>query len=126
MEKSTSMADNKLRSLIISSYICRGFNSITSRYIENLLSTCHIIFIQEHWLGDAQLGTLANISAGVTVAGFDNSDVLTGCPNGGCAILWQSNLLVNVSHTDVNSRRICAAHVCFESVKLLFMNVYMP
>ena len=95
------MADNKLSLLIISSFNCRGFNSIKSRYIENLLSTCHIIFLQEHWLDDAQLGTLANISAGVAytaVAGFDNSDVLTGRPYDGCAILWQSNLLVNVSH----------------------------
>jgi exonuclease III len=124
----TKMSDN-LSHLIVSSYNCRGFNHSKHTYIESLLSKCHILLLQEHWLADAQLTLLGKISAEFCftgVSGFGNTEVLTGRPYGGCAILWQSSLLANVCPLSVVSNRVCAARVCLESVKLLLINVYMP
>jgi len=58
-----------------------------------------ILLLQEHWLSDAQLSVLGNIADNVSytgVSGFTNSDILAGRPYGGCAILWRSDLMVNV------------------------------
>ncbi len=57
---------------------------------------------------------------------LDNSDVLSGRPYGGCAILYQSVLLGDIHPIIVNSRRICAVRVCSDAIKLLLINVYMP
>ena len=87
------------------------------------------MFLQEHWLSEAQLGTLSSISDGVSfhaISCFGNSEVLAGRPYGGCAILYQSALLGNVCPISVDSQRICAVRVSFDSVKLIFINVYMP
>jgi len=123
------MMDNISDNLIISSYNCRGFNSTKSRYIASFLSKCNILFLQEHWLADAQLNVLGNISTDIAytgISGFGSSDVLSGRPFGGCAILWESNLFANVRPVDINSRRACAVRVSFESFELLLINVYMP
>lgn len=128
MVKLVKMADN-IKSLIISSYNCRGFNSTKSNYIASLMSKCNIMFLQETWLADAQSSLLASISpdiAYIGISGFDNCDILAGRPYGGCAILWQSAMLANVCPVDAHCRRICAARVSLDSIKLLLINVYMP
>jgi exonuclease III len=115
--------------LKIVSFHCRGFNFTKCNYIASLLTECSIVFLQEHWLSGAQLGTLSSISYGVSfhaISGFGYSDVIAGRPYGGCAILYQSALLGNVCPISVDSRRICAVLASFDSVKLLFINVYMP
>jgi len=60
------------------------------------------------------------------VSGFDNSDVLAGRPYGGCAILWRSDLMANVTRLTVDSKRLCAVHISTDKWKLLIVNVYMP
>ena len=118
-----------VKSLTFSSYNCRGLNSSKYSYIDSILSKCSVLFLQEHWLSDAQLSSLGSISPNISytgVSGFDNSVMLMGRPYGGCAILWQSNLFVSVTPIDVNSRRLCAARLCSESLKLVLINVYMP
>jgi hypothetical protein len=60
------------------------------------------------------------------VSGFDCDDVLVGRPFGGCAILWQANLLASVCPITIDSRRVCAVRVCFDAWNLLLINVYMP
>ncbi len=113
-------------SLVIYSYNCRGFNSSKSSYISSLMSGFSILFLQEHWLAEAQLGTLCNISANVAftgTSGFDNDEVLLGRPYGGCAILWNSLLLANVCPLVINCRRVCAIRASFDTYKVLFINV---
>jgi len=120
---------NPIIPLTTVSYNCRGFNSTKSQYILTLLSKSNILFLQEHWLSEAQLCLLGNISSNISytgISGFDNSRILAGRPFGGCAILWHSNILANVRPLDLNNNRVCAVLVCTESVKLLFINVYMP
>jgi len=123
------MANTSTTSLAIISFNCRGFNSIKSQYIASLMSKCSILYLQEHWLADTQMSLLGNVCSDVSytgVSGFDNSDILSGRPYGGCALLWHSNLLINVLPVNVNSNRVCAVRVCVESVYFLLINVYMP
>jgi len=40
------------------------------------------------------------------VSGFDSSDILVGRPCGGCAILWRSDLYVEVRPIDTNSQYV--------------------
>jgi endonuclease/exonuclease/phosphatase family metal-dependent hydrolase len=122
------MADTT-KPLTIATYNCRGFNAIKSSYIASLMSKCSILFLQELWLADAQLSTLSSVDANLSytgVSGFDNSEVLTGRPYGGCAILWHSALVADIRPIDIECRRVCAVRWCSERIKLLLINVYMP
>jgi len=55
-------------------------------------------------------------------SGFNNSDVLTGRPYGGVAILWRSNFAVSITVIDTNSKRVCALRMESDAFKLLFIN----
>ena len=117
------------QSFNVLSYNCRGFNKLKSAYIKSLLANCAVLFLQEHWLSVDQLRLLNDIDAEfqcIGVSGFDNSDILSGRPFGGCAILWRSDLSVTVNTLPACSRRVCAIRMANDNVKLLFINVYMP
>jgi len=117
------------RTLNCLSYNCRGFNVAKRAYIKSLLSQCDILFIQEHWLSDGQLDQLGSLSPDhlfTAVSGFDNSDVLSGRPYGGCAILWRRNISLKVIPVNVNSRRLCCLSLSGMHFKALCINVYMP
>ena len=129
MVNCATMTDYSETRLTIISYNCRGFNSAIIQYIASLFSICSILYIQEHWLAETQLSLLGNICSNVSytgISGFNNSDILSGRPYGGCALLWHSDLLVNVSPINVKSNSICAAHVGIKSVNFLIIDVYMP
>src|SRR5260221_1879449 len=85
--------------LSISSYNCRGFNSSKRDYIHNtLLPSCDLLMLQEHWLSEAQLSVLSDVDRNFLhtgVSGFDCSEILSGRPYGGCAILWRVDVLAN-------------------------------
>jgi exonuclease III len=85
-------------------------------------------YFQEHWLSEGQLQLLGEIDANFLyagVSGFDNSDVLTGRPYGGCAILWRSNLAAKINVISTNSKSMCI-RVSTDTIRLLIINVYMP
>ena len=84
-------------------------------------SNAAIMFLQEHWLSDHQLQLLSELDfhyLSIGVSDFANSDILTGRPYGGCAMLWSS--------LRSNSNRICAARMENDMFRLLLINVYMP
>jgi exonuclease III len=121
------MAD--ITSLLITSYNCRGFNALKTGYIKTLLVKATVLFLQEHWLSDDQLRSLGDIDDSFLctgVAGFGNTEVLSGRPYGGCAIMWRSDIAATVIVIDVNSRRICGIRVETDGIRLLLINVYMP
>jgi len=60
------------------------------------------------------------------VSGFDNSEILSGRPFGGCAILWPSDIRAHIEPVNTNSRRICAVCMRTDSWSVLFINVYIP
>jgi hypothetical protein len=123
----TMMADPT--SLSIVSYNCRGLSELKSSYIKTLKLKSNIVLLQEHWLADGQLqcmGYIDDIFLYTGVSGFDNSEILAGRPFGGCAILRRSDLYANVEVIDTNSCRLCAIRLVNDSLRLLFINVYMP
>ena len=115
--------------LNIMTYNCRGFNKYKSGYIAKLLSACDILFLQEHWLSEDQMCTLANVCSGhnaIGVSGFDKTVVLRGRPYGGCAIFYRrsANCIVKIINTESN--RVCAIQVRCDDYDLLLVSVYMP
>jgi len=93
----------------------------------SLLSKCNFLLLQEHWLSDSQLSVLGNIDNNILyygVSGSGNDSVLSGRPFGGCAILWRSDLHVNIHPIDIDSKCICAVSVSSENWKLVIVNVY--
>ena len=115
--------------LHVASFNCRGYNIIKRNYIRSVLSKVSVSFLQEVWLSDGQMQELANIDNHFLLTGhigFDNSDVLTGRPHGGVAILWKSDLAAKIAVIDTNSKRACAVRMESDAFKLLFVNAYMP
>jgi len=53
---------------------CHGYNARKLPYISNKLTSCDILFLQEHWLSETQLNTLNGVSSithlSVGVRGF--------------------------------------------------------
>ena len=122
------MAENNSH-LKIGSYNCRGYNASKVTYILQLLKQCEFLFIQEHWLSDSQLQTLNNICSthsSHASSGFNNDDIISGRPFGGCAIFWRADIDAQVNFLPTKNRRICAIRVCNDTYKLLLINVYMP
>ena len=120
--------DNFNTGIIICSYNCRGFNFVKRDYIQKLLDECDILFIQEHWLSERRLVDL-NVHPQFHMhglCGFDNSEVLSGRPYGGCAIFWRASKFACVEIVSTNSRRVCAVRICCDTWRLLLINVYMP
>ena len=124
------MADSDDSSIVrLISFNSRGFNESKKRYISGILSDCDILFLQEHWLSDDQLSCLSSLSldhVAVGVSGFSNSDVLSGRPFGGCAILWRSALNLVALPVATCSSRLCAMQFSNNNIKLLCICVYMP
>ena len=93
------------------------------------MTKCDVLFIQEHWLSSSQSSQTDHIHSNIlchAVSGFDNSEVLSGRPYGGCAILWRSDMVARVDTITTNSRRICAIKMSTDKWNILFINVYMP
>lgn len=118
-----------LHNLTICSYNCRGYNNSKTVFINNLLSECDILCLQEHWLADSQLpvlGCINNEFQCTGVSGFNDTEVLSGRPYGGCAILWHSSLDVRLDFVDTLSNRVCGMLFSRPNWKLLIITVYMP
>ena len=116
------------KSLTCFSYNCRGFNEAQRSYISGLLMNSDVFFLQEHWLSDGQLDMLDSVSADhlcTAVSGFDSSEVLKGCPYGGCAVFWRRNLSFKISPVKVESKRLCCLSLSSADFNILCINAYM-
>ena len=112
-------------------YNCRGYNDSKKSYMISLLSRCDFLFLQEHWLSEAQIACLNSVSSdhlATGISGFGNYDVLAGRPYGGCAIFWRKHIDAGITVVDTGSRRMHALRVSNSSnnVNFLLINVYMP
>lgn len=97
-------------SLNLVSYNCRGWNFGSIAVHDQLLQSCDICFIQEHWLFQGQLNLL-NIDSDflyAAVSGMESSKLLLGRPFGGCAILYKRALSSGISRLDSPSKRFCS------------------
>jgi hypothetical protein len=62
----------------IASFNCRGYNEFKVPFIQQLLSQCSVLCLQEHWLSDTQTANLTNISDNLLctgVRGFGSSAI---------------------------------------------------
>jgi len=115
--------------LTLVTYNSRGFNTKKQQFVKSLLARCSVLFLQEHWLSDGQLPMLGNLDtnfAHIGISGFGNTNILSGRPYGGCAILWRSDLSAQVQVLDTKSARVCAVRFVTNICRLLLICVYMP
>lgn len=116
-----------LNKLKVISYNCRGWQSGIP-FVSDLLKSCDICLIQEHWLFSDQFNAL-NINSdfcSISVSGMDSSELILGRPYGGCAILFQRSLLPFITRLDSNSRRFCGLLISHDSFVTLLICVYLP
>ena len=119
----------------ICTYNCQGHKDDLISYIKNLLTKCHVVLIQEHWLFESQLAQFQNHFENAIVigmSGMDESKLLTGRPYGGCAIVHNKTAQMSITpilHDDCNKRcqaNLATIHCRNELVRMLIFNVYMP
>ncbi len=60
------------------------------------------------------------------VSGMPDDEFITGRPYGGCAILWNTNMICNVEPVACQSNRLCAVKVEFQYFTILLFTLYMP
>ena len=121
------MADARLN---VATYNCRGSAPDRLCFIQRLMLTTDILFVQEHWLYDWELSKLCASDPNVLVmgrSGMDPDRTRLGRPFGGCAMLYKSSLKCSFCPIDFSSRRLFA---CVASLsnhkKYLLICVYMP
>ncbi len=110
------------------SYNCRGWYS-GQPAVRDLLKSCDICMIQEHWLLREQLNVLDvdNVFLSIGVSGMDSSKLLHGRPFGGCAILYRRSLTSHIAHRNCPSKRFCALLLTDNvGVSTLLICVYLP
>ena len=81
--------------LKLCSYNIHGFNLSKINYINDLLKQFTVLFIEEHWLSEDQLGKFAQYFPGFSVHGvsaLDSSVLLRGRPHGGCLVIYRDSL----------------------------------
>ena len=101
------MTPVSMKKVQIASYNCRGWKS-AANYVNNLFNQCDICMLQEHWLTEEQLH-LININddfLSTGVSGMVSSDLITGRPYGGCAILFRKSLSALIVTLKTNSIRL--------------------
>ena len=90
--------------------------------------------IQEHWLLHDHLNSL-NFSSdvlSVAVSGMDDTDLILGCPFGGCGIIYRKSLAPFIRKIYSPSKCFCAVSVALSNtcdhsnVNLLLICVYLP
>ena len=117
-------------SLVFGTYNSRGYAPDRVNYVKHLLSLCHVLFIQEHWLFEADLARLCNNLTNVSyvgVSGMNQNELILGRPYGGTAILYRNGMNCRVKSIECNNSRICACIITWPNgITLLFVNVYLP
>ncbi len=97
--------------------------------VSDLLNSCYICLIQEHWLLNEQLHNLSidsDFYLVVSVA-WTVQSYCTGALFGGCAILFRKSLAGSISMLKTDSNRFCAVLLTdSHGSKLLLVNVYLP
>ena len=128
------MADLRNNSqLRLVTYNCRSVKN-TIGVVKNLCLTNDIIFLQEHWLFPYELEFLSSISDDFYAYGASsveiNSDIVTGRPYGGTAILYRKCLNTVIKFVKTDNPRITAVTlntaIDGQKTPMLLASVYMP
>ena len=114
---------------IITTINTQGHSDSRLRYLGKLAKTHDFILVQEHWLHSDNLSKLLTYAPQMRIHGISQmreNQLLQGRPYGGCAILWNANLSLSVSHVSMNSNRVCAIRVKNCDYDMIIFCVYMP
>ena len=79
--------------------------------LNSFIDSCDICFIQEHWLSNALLHKIGEISQDfvcTSVSSMVDSSTLSCRPFGGCSILYKRHLSLYVTPIYSCSNRFCA------------------
>ena len=115
--------------LNLTSYNSQGHGAGRFEYIQYLCKSFDFVFVQEHWLFDNQCDMFENKLSGIkahSVSSMDENNFYQGRPFGGCAIIWNESLNINVTPILTNCNKLCVVSVMYNNVKFLLCNVYMP
>ena len=117
------------RNIKIASYNSYGSGCGRLEYINKLCNDHDIVLIQEHWLVSQQFhiynNKLNNFNS-YCISGITDSKILNGRPYGGCAVLWNKNMMASVTPVDTHSKRVCAVNLLIGNFSVLICSVYMP
>ena len=115
--------------LTLCTFNCRGHRQDKIDYVKKIMTSCDVLFLQEHWLFTENVPffveKIGNVNVHAT-SGMDETQLLIGRPYGGCAILWKKSLNCVFSPIDTGNKRIVAGALSFHNVKILLCNIYMP
>ena len=118
---------NKLK---LASWNMRGHREDRLLYLRTLMSQCDLLFLQEHWCLDQEIQFLTRYVDDANVIGIssiDESQLLSGRPFGGCALVYKKSLACNVSLIPTHSKRLLAVSCSLScGFNALLLNVYMP
>ena len=107
-----------MEKLTLCSYNVHGYNVTKKDYISHLLETSSFLFLQEHWLNNAQLNTFSNAFPGYCIHGvsaIDSSVLLRGRPHGGVLIMFPYTYGSKVTIIQTVSKRLCAIQLKLEN-----------
>ena len=115
--------------LRIASYNSKGHSSERINYMNNLLKSNDVLFVQEHWYLNSQLSDLSALLDNVNVigtSGMNDNEIRSGRPYGGCAIVYNKQIKCTVTPIDVDNKRCVAAIMTTSDCVILLVTVYMP
>ena len=117
----------------VASFNCRGLGRHTRDFINEMLDKgdIDILMLQETWLIESNLQSLANIHDGYFgygITSIPKSDLLVGRPYGGLAFLWKKDLTLNMNFKvmETDSDRVLYMIVTMQHGELLLINLYLP
>lgn len=121
---------SNLNKLKVSSFNCRNVKSSLVE-LQELCNVSDIVLLQETWLLNFDLCILNQISDDFYAKGISSmnveNDIVIGRPHGGLAFLWRKTLGSYCKPIVYdNEDRIMGFEFKYESVFMLFLNIYMP
>ena len=115
--------------LSLATYNSHGSGTDRIEYMKGILQVTDILLIQEHWLLDSRFSSLEDNISDVHVHGMSGmleSDIQSGRPFGGVAIIWKKNIKCKITPISLSSRRMCAIILTVNNFDNILFNVYMP
>ena len=112
-----------INNLSFCTYNIRGFNSTKIDYINQLLIKYDILLIQEHWLNNYQISSLAGHFPQYNVHGVsavDSGVILQGRPHGGCLILYTNINGRKIRFVTNQSKRMCSLCINIGDIFFVF------
>ena len=126
--------DNRFDSSVDCQLRIASFNARSIRNsafdIVNILNSCDILAVQEHWLPKQSLSYINSVHPDFNARGissFDYCDRLSGRPHGGLCFLWRRSLDTFIEPIIYDDEtRLLGLKITTSNATILLLNVYLP